>query len=105
MMWIAASSGGVAIAFFHCASLWLAIARGTREGAVRTTLGRAAVPFDTGNALRWFALASLARLAFVGALFCVLVQLGAQVALWGLVGFALAHTASVYAIGGIAHAK
>ena len=90
MTWFVASMSGAALAWIYCASLWFAVNRAVEHA---------------DRAILWFALTSFARLTLVGGLFCILTMRGAEVALGALVGFATAHAATTYAMGGYAHGR
>ncbi|HUY89868.1 MAG TPA: ATP synthase subunit I [Pirellulales bacterium] len=83
MNWLAAMLIGATVALAYCASLWLAIGR---------TVGRS-------HPIVWFGFGSAARLVLVTAAFYGLTILGAEVALWALVGFAAARSGLTYWVG------
>ena len=83
MMWLAAFLMGATVACLYCAGLWVAIDR---------AVGRA-------HPVAWLGLASVARLGLVSAVFYGLTMLGADVALWALLGFGAARSGLAYWIG------
>lgn len=83
MNWLAAMLIGATLALVYCAGLWVAIGR---------TVGHS-------HPIMWFGVGSVARLALVTAAFYGLTMLGAEVALWALVGFAVMRSGLTYWIG------
>lgn len=83
MTWFGAILTGAAAACVYCASL------------------RAAIDRAVGSAhpVVWLGATSAARLGLVGGVFFALTMLGAEAALWGLVGFATTRSGLTYWFG------
>jgi F1F0 ATPase subunit 2 len=83
MMWLAALLMGAMVACLYCASLWVAVDRAV----------------GGSHPVAWLGIASVARLGLVSAIFYGLTTLGADVAIWALLGFAAARSGLTYWIG------
>lgn len=83
MMWLAALLMGATAACLYCASLWVSVDRAV----------------GGSHPVAWLGIASMARLGLVSAVFYGLTMLGADVAIWALLGFAVARSGLTYWIG------
>jgi F1F0 ATPase subunit 2 len=83
MIWLAALLMGATVACLYCASLWIAVDRAV----------------GGSHPIAWLGIAAVARLGVIGAIFFALTLLGADVALWALLGFAAARSSATYCIG------
>ena len=83
MNWFAAILTGAVAAWLYCASLRAAIDRAIRSA----------------HPVVWIGATSAARLGLIGGVFFALTMLGAEAAVWGLVGFAAARSGITYWVG------